>query len=141
VSVSNLVNKEGRHQSGVVHIRGLATEDNVVARAERLRQAIDSQDLPAIATDRSAEAEATAAESVAGWKALLSLFHADSRDELVTLLGFSKSEIAARIAEAIAKLRSAAEESTPLPVVKSPSEEDVTDVKPHEPVVSFAEPE
>ena len=141
VSVSNLANKEGRHQSGVVHIRRLATEDNVVARAERLRQAIDSQDLPAIATERSAEAEATVAESVAGWKALLSLFHADSRDELVTLLGFSKSEIAARIAEAITKLRSAAEESTPLPVVKSPSEEDVTDVKPHEPVVSFAEPE
>ena len=141
VSVSNLVNKEGRHQTGVVHIRRFATEDNVVARAERLRQAIDTQDLPTIAIERSAEAEAVAADSVSGWKALLSLFHADSRDELVTLLGFSKAEIAARVAEAIAKLRSAAEESTPLPVIKSPSDEDVSDAKPHGPVVSFAEPE
>lgn len=138
--MSNLGNKEGRHQSGVVHIRRLATEDNIVSRAERLRQAIDSQDLSAVAMERSAEAEAVAAD-VGGWKALLSLFHADSRDELVTLLGFSKTEIAGRVAEAIAKLRSAAEESTPLPVIKSPSDEDVCDPKPHGPVVSFAEPE
>ena len=141
VSVSNLGSKEGRHQSGVVHIRKVATEDDIVARAERLRQAIDTEDLPTVAIERSAEAEAVAADSVAGWKALLSLFHADSRDELVTLLGFSKTEIAARVAEAISKLRSAAEESTPLPVVKSPSDDEVSDAKPHGPVVSFAEPE
>ena len=141
VSVSNLGNKEGRHQSGAVHIRQVATEDNIVARAERLRQAIETQDLPTVAIERSAEAEAAAADSVSGWKALLSLFHADSRDELVTLLGFSKAEIAARVAEAIAKLRSAAEEGTPLPVIKSPSDEDISDLKPHGPVVSFAEPE
>ena len=141
VSVSNLGSKEGRHQSSVVHIRRLSTEDNIVARADRLRQAIDTQDLPAIAIERSAEAEPAAAEHLGGWKALLSLFHADSRDELVTLLGFSKAEIAARVADAIAKLRSAAEESTPLPILKSPSEEDIGDAKPHGPVVSFAEPE
>jgi protein transport protein SEC31 len=141
VSVSNLGSKEGRHQSGVVHIRKLATEDDIVARAERLRQAIDTQDLPAVAIERSTEAEAVAADSVGGWKALLSLFHADSRDELITLLGFSKTEIAAQVAEAIAKLRSAAEENTPLPVVKSPSYDEVSDAKPHGPVVSFAEPE
>ncbi|KAH9059766.1 hypothetical protein EDB87DRAFT_1675007 [Lactarius vividus] len=141
VSVSNLMNKEGRYQSGVVHIRKLVTEDSVVSRAERLLQAVDAQDLSAIATERGAEAENIAPESAAGWRALLGLFRADSRDELVTLLGFSKAEIAERVAEAIAKLRSAAEESTPLTVVKSPSEEDLTDYKPHEPVVSFAEPE
>jgi protein transport protein SEC31 len=141
VSVSNLLSKEGRHQSGIVHIRKLVTEDSVVTRAERLLQALDAQDLPSIANERSSEAENVAAESVAGWKALLSLFRADSRDELVTLLGFSKAEVAERVTEAIAKLRSAAEESTPLTVVKSPSEDDLTDYKPHEPVVSFAEPE
>jgi len=144
VSVSNLGSKEGRHQSGVVHIRKLATEDDIVACAERLRQAIDTQDLSAVAIERSAEAEALAADSVGGWngwKSLLSLFHADSRDELVTLLGFSKTEIAARVAEAVAKLRSAVEESTTLPVVKSPSDDETSDAKPHGPVVSFAEPE
>ena len=141
MSVSNLLSKEGRHQSSVVHIRKLVTEDTVATRAERLLQALDAQTLPSIATERCAEAEKTAVESVAGWKALLSLFRADSRDELVTLLGFSKAEVADRVADAIAKLSSAAEESTPLTVVKSPSEEDLTDYKPHEPVVSFAEPE
>lgn len=141
VTISNLGSKEGRHQSGVVHIRRLSTEDNIVARADRLRQAIDTQDLPAIAIERSAEAESATVENLGGWKALLSLFHADSRDELVTLLGFSKAEIAARVAEAIAKLRSAAEECTPLPIVTSPSEEGIGDVRPHGPVVSFAEPE
>jgi hypothetical protein len=64
----------------IVHIRALATEDDIVARAERLRQAIDT-----VAIERSAEAETAAADSAGGWKALLSLFHADSRDELVTL--------------------------------------------------------
>ncbi len=134
--------KEGRYQSAVVHIRKLVTEHSVVSRAERLVQAVNAQELPAIASERSAEAENLAAESAAGWKALFSLFRADSRDELVTLLGFSKAGIAERVAEAIAKLRSAAEEeSTPLTVVKSASEEDFTDYKPHEPIVSFAEPE
>ncbi|KAI0259714.1 hypothetical protein BC834DRAFT_974042 [Gloeopeniophorella convolvens] len=142
VSVSNLPGAQGRHQSGVVHVRKVVTEDSIISRVERLRQAIDAQDLTSIATERSAEAESRSGESAAGWKALLSLFRADSRDELVTLLGFSKAEIAARVADAIARLKSAAEEeSTPLTVVKSPSEEDVTDAKPHEPVVSFAEPE
>jgi protein transport protein SEC31 len=108
VSVSNLLSKEGRHQSSVVHIRKLITEDTVATRAERLLQALDAQTLPSIASERCAEAENTAVESVAGWKALLSLFRADSRDELVTLLGFSKAEVAERVSDAIAKLSSAA---------------------------------
>lgn len=65
-----------------------------------------------------------------GWKALLSLFNANSRDELVTLLGFSKAEVAARVASAIENFK----------LAKSSSDE-VTEERTHEPVVSFAEPE
>ncbi|KAI0062781.1 hypothetical protein BV25DRAFT_1991321 [Artomyces pyxidatus] len=139
VSVSNLPSAQGRHQSGVVHLRKVVTEDTVVERAQKLQAAVDAQDLPSLAAERGKVAEAQADGSVASWKALLSLFRADSREELVTLLGFSKAEIAARVAEAVATLKAASSEDTV--ALKSFSEEDIVDVKPHEPVVSFAEPE
>jgi protein transport protein SEC31 len=66
-----------------------------------------------------------------GWKPLLSLFNANSRDELVILLGFSKSQVAARVAEAIENLK----------LSKTSSTEDVIEERTHEPVVSFVEPE
>ncbi|TFY55456.1 hypothetical protein EVG20_g9311, partial [Dentipellis fragilis] len=136
VTVSNLPSAQGRHQSGVVHIRKVVTEEDIVDRAHKLRAALETQELPALAAERAKEAEASADESVASWKALLSLFQTNSRDELVTLLGFSKAEIAARVAEAVEKLKTVAPASARLY-----EEESVTDTKPHEPVVSFAEPE
>ncbi|KAI0052035.1 hypothetical protein FA95DRAFT_1554003 [Auriscalpium vulgare] len=143
VSVSNLPSAQGRHQSGVVHLRKVVTEDSIVTRAERLRAAVESGDLSVLAQERGRDAEAKSEESVASWKALLSLFRADSREELITLLGFSKEAIAARVAEAVATLKptSAAQEIAAATTLKSFSEEDLTDAKPHEPVVSFAEPE
>ena len=80
-------------------------------------------------------AEETATAGGEAWKALLSLFKANSRSELVTLLGFSKEEIAARVADAVENLKNST-------TAKSPFEEDITPAaKPHESVVSFAEPE
>lgn len=138
VSVSNLPSAQGRHQSGVVHLRKVITEESIVARAQRLQEAVMAGDLSALANERSSENETQ--ESSETWKALVSLFKTDSRDELVTLLGFSKAEIAAKVAEAVEKLKLKAEDgATPPP--RSPAEQDVTDVKPHEPVVSFVEPE
>ena len=80
--------------------------------------------------------EGTGDDAVEGWKELLSLFKANSRDELVTLLGFSKAEIADHVAQAVENLKVAE-------VVKSPlvEERDDIDGKSHEPVISFAEPE
>ncbi|KAH9943542.1 hypothetical protein B0H21DRAFT_748869 [Amylocystis lapponica] len=109
VTVSNLPSAQGKNQSSVVHIRSVVTETTIIERKT--------------------------SEGSAGWKALLSLFKANSRDELITLLGFSKAEIATKVAEAVATLK-AAPESVVI-------EQDVTEMefKPHEPVVSFAEPE
>ncbi|OCH86016.1 hypothetical protein OBBRIDRAFT_783955 [Obba rivulosa] len=130
VTVSNLPSTQGRNQSSVAHIRKVATEADIVERASKLRSAIEEEKLDEFAQEKSAEAT----DGSASWKALSSLFKANSRDELITLLGFSKEEIATRVAEAVAKLKASAETLV---------EEDVTEagIETREPVVSFAEPE
>lgn len=133
VSVSNLPSAQGKNQSSVVHIRKIVTEQDLVERATKLQAAIEggSDTLKAFAEERSGE---ETAPKKAGWRALLTLFQADSRDELVTLLGFSKADIAARVAEAVdnMKVSSTEHEET---LLEDP------EGTPHEPVVSFAEPE
>ncbi|KAI0777311.1 hypothetical protein BD413DRAFT_467598 [Trametes elegans] len=132
VTVSNLPSAQGKNQSSVVHIRQVVTETGIVERAQKLQASVEADGLKDLAEEK------TASEATATWKALLSLFKANSRDELITLLGFSKEEVATRVAEAVANLKKVAAAKASLPV-----EQDVTesDIKAHEPVVSFAEPE
>ncbi|KAK0229698.1 hypothetical protein EDD85DRAFT_776241 [Armillaria nabsnona] len=131
VSISNLPSAQGKHQSAVVHLRKVITEEELVVQATKLKAAIEGDSLKAFAQEK---ADAVPDEQEA-WKALLSLFQADSRDELVTLLGFSKADIAARVAEAVEKLKVAKQSSDE----EIETEEDDIELKPHEPVVSFAE--
>ncbi|KAI9061594.1 WD40 repeat-like protein [Trametes sanguinea] len=142
VTVSNLPSAQGKNQSSVVHIRKVVTETKIVERAKKLQTAIEADNLKDLAQQKTG-ADGSALETseawqslLTTWKALLSLFKANSRDELITLLGFSKDEVAARVAEAVANLKKAARANAPI-------EQDVTDsdYKAHEPVVSFAEPE
>ena len=125
VTVSNLPSSQGKPQSSVVHIRKVVTETELVERAKQLQAAIDESSLQTFAEEKT-EGE--------GWKGLLSLFKADSKDELVTLLGFSKSEIASRVAEAVENFKASAE-------AKSAFDDQDIVYKPHESVVSFVEPE
>ena len=115
-----------------MHVRKVVSESSVVERANELHSAIDDASLHTFAERKVGEAESRGGGVGAGWKALLSLFQANSRDELVTLLGFSKAEIAGRVAEAVANLKKQAP--------RIPQEEDPSDIKLHEPVVSFVEP-
>ena len=117
-----------------MHIRKVVSESSVVERADKLHSAIDDGSLHAFTEKKTEEVESHGGEVSTSWKALLSLFQANSRDELVTLLGFSKTEIATRVAEAVANLKKQTEAS------RIPQEEDLTDIKLHEPVVSFLEP-
>ena len=117
-----------------MHIRKVVSESSVVERANKLHSAIDDESLHTFAEKKAEEVESHGRETTASWKALLSLFQANSRDELVTLLGFSKTEIATRVAEAVANLKKQTEAS------RIPQEEDLSDIKLHEPVVSFVEP-
>ena len=144
MSVSNLPSAQGKNQSSVVHSRIVTTEPTIVERAKELQSAIDEQKLNDLAEQRSTATDATetpAPEASASWKALLSLFKANSRDELITLLGFSKDEVASKVAEAVEKLKSQAK-TVPFTAESEESlEQDLTEVEPREPVVSFVEPE
>ncbi|KAF8629447.1 hypothetical protein AX15_003441 [Amanita polypyramis BW_CC] len=131
VTVSNLMDAQGKAQSSVVHIRNVTTEQDLIERAAKLQDAIQGESLQTFAEGRL-EVSPAAPEA---WKALLSLFKANSRDELVTLLGFSKAEVAARVAEAVENLKTVS-------FVKSSEEVgELVDEKQRGPVVSFAEPE
>ncbi|KAF9547194.1 hypothetical protein CPC08DRAFT_675391 [Agrocybe pediades] len=130
VTVSNLTSAQGKAQSSVVHIRKVVTEDELVERAKKLQAAIANDDLKSFAEGKT-EGETATGE---GWAALLSLFKANSRNELVTLLGFSKEEVAARVAEAVENLKASS-------AAKSETDDTTLYEKPHESVVSFAEPE
>ncbi|KAJ6498125.1 hypothetical protein C8R47DRAFT_319944 [Mycena vitilis] len=107
VSVSNLPNAAGKHQSGSVHLRTVHIEEEVVERATTLRGALD-KDAASAEGDRAVAAWASEqfkeGEAEGGWKALLSLFKTDSREELVALLGFEKAEIERKVREAVEAL-------------------------------------
>ncbi|KAJ7171669.1 hypothetical protein C8R43DRAFT_979021 [Mycena crocata] len=107
VSVSNLPNAAGKHQSGSVHLRTVHVEEDVVERATGLRTALD-KDAASFDGERAVAAWAREqfkeGEAEGGWKALLSLFKTDSREELVALLGFEKAEIERKVREAVEAL-------------------------------------
>ncbi|KAJ7019378.1 WD40 repeat-like protein [Mycena alexandri] len=129
VSVSNLPNAAGKHQSSVVHIRSVRVEDLVVERATGLREALD-KDAGAVAAWAAEQFKEGEAED--GWKALLSLFKTDSREELVALLGFEKAEIERKVREAVEALALTGDGDATM-------KEEELERTAREPVVSFAE--
>lgn len=76
-------------------------------RVRKLQWAVGSkEDLGVLCEERSRDAEGAGEEQdVAAWKALSSLFTANSRSELVSLLGFSKEEMSEKVAVAINKFK------------------------------------
>jgi protein transport protein SEC31 len=139
ITVSNLPSAQGKHQSAVVHTRTVLSDSPIVQRAEALRG--DRDALRALAESKDGEV----------WKALAGLFGKDqstdsahSREELIALLGFSKEEVAAKVAEAIANVNNHnPAESTPGPSSEEIEQDIVSDslVSGGKPVVSFVEPE
>ncbi|GJJ10681.1 hypothetical protein Clacol_004908 [Clathrus columnatus] len=129
VTVGNLSNAQGRHQSGFVRIHTVVTEESIVQRAQRLQTAVKEEKLDSFAQEKTSQATKNS-EDYESWKALLSLFQSNSTDELITLFGFSKENIASQVVEAVAKVKASA--------MASKLEEDDMGT-PHEPVVTFAE--
>jgi protein transport protein SEC31 len=129
VSICNLPGASGANQSSVIHLRDVTTEKDLVERAQKLKRAADGDDgLQAYVEERAKQG----GTEEGTWKALLSLFDANSRDELVNVLGFSKEQLRVKVEEAIATM------SAKVKVKQEEEEEPVG--KLHEPVVSFAEP-
>lgn len=120
----------GQPARSILQLQTVVTEPDVVDRAKRLADAIGSQQQLGDFCEEMAKAEGGDASAIAGWKALRSLFTTNSRDELVTLLGFSKDEIATQVSEAIKKYKSKIE-----PQDKPGSDSDRT---PKDSAVSFA---
>lgn len=139
VTVSNLSSAHGKTQSSVVHLRGMSSEATVIARVKKLKVAEEEGKLEGFA--QSSVGEQSGAEET--WKALLSLFRSNSREELITLLGYSKEEVKARIEEAAAKLKEARGQQTTYtaPVLSYTADEELDNPGPRDPVVSFLDPE
>ncbi|KZO91995.1 hypothetical protein CALVIDRAFT_567736 [Calocera viscosa TUFC12733] len=121
------------HGKGIVKLRTIVTEDVILERLEKLQQAEAEGPaaLQAFVEDRTGESTSDG-DVKDTWRALASLFRADNRDELITLLGFSKEEIKERVKEAVEKLKIVPATS---PAVREASE------AVSEPTVTFAEPE
>lgn len=136
-SVSNLpavgaAQGGSKPQSHVVHLRNIVTEPQVIERAQKLASVAGSATGLSALCDEMIQKDGGEKASVsAGWKALQSLFTTNSRDELVTLLGFSKAEIASQVSQAIQKYEA----------VHGHKEQDDTTVPgtPRDPAVTFAE--
>ena len=78
----------------------------VVERVRKLQNAQDSKSLDQFTKERAEEASGgTSANNTLNWKALTSLFHTNSQDKLVTLLGFSKEDITNKVSETIERLK------------------------------------
>ncbi|KAH7100125.1 hypothetical protein BKA62DRAFT_640384 [Auriculariales sp. MPI-PUGE-AT-0066] len=131
VTVSNLPGANGKNQSSVVHLAQVVTEPTIVERAQALLGATTNEGFVELAEKKAAEGAADA-ES---WKALLSLFRTNSREELVTLLGFSKDDIAIRVAAAVKKLQENQETQ------ESQEAETATETESVTGKVSFVEPD
>ncbi|KAF7319788.1 Nucleoporin-interacting protein [Mycena kentingensis (nom. inval.)] len=125
VSVSNLPAATGKHQSGSVHLRTVHVEEDVVERAKGLREALTKDNVAEWAREQASDSE--------GWKALLSLFNTDSREELVALLGFEKSEIERKVREAVESLAISTTDAD------TTMKEEELELPVREAVVSFAE--
>ncbi|KAG9056927.1 protein transport protein S31 [Serendipita sp. 407] len=137
VTISNLSGASGQHQSGSVHLRAIATESAIIERAKSLADASkDSTRLTSFAEEKSKQS-ASNSDDEASWKALASLFKTGSRDELISLLGFSKAKVASRVAEAIKSLQG----STPTAAKATLPEETKGEVEDTEVVIKTEEEE
>ncbi|KAJ9103932.1 hypothetical protein QFC21_002395 [Naganishia friedmannii] len=119
-------------QSHVVHLRNIVTEPQVIERAQKLASvAVSTTGLSALCDEMIQNDGGEKTSVSAGWKALQSLFTTNSRDELVTLLGFSKAEIATQVSQAIQKYEAAHG--------RTPQDDTTVPGTPRDPAVTFAE--
>ncbi|TIB65666.1 hypothetical protein E3P78_00539 [Wallemia ichthyophaga] len=127
-------------KNNLVQIHQVSTEPSILERARLLSEAIDSPDSESKLISLCQSQAAKKGGDSDTWKALHSLFEANSRDQLVQLLGFSKEEVAKQVQAAIdafAKPAGQTPESTHLSSVDT----NASDEPEKESTVSFAEPE
>lgn len=135
-----------------VKVQPAVTERAFVERAVKLEHAAESGTLDGLCEERS---RSSASSGVAGeetnWKLLHALFRADSRDELVTLLGFSKEDVKAKVEQQISAFKASQAPTMSRSVSETAnlanagsaaafgSHESDTGSVPREPLVTFAD--
>ncbi|EIW71064.1 hypothetical protein TREMEDRAFT_28108 [Tremella mesenterica DSM 1558] len=98
-STSNLPGASGKHQSGVVHLRTIVTEEEIIDLSDTLSQITGDKEK----VEEFCERQASRPGAALAWKTLRTIFKAKSRQELLELLGFSKEEVERQVAEAMKK--------------------------------------
>ncbi|KAI5474282.1 hypothetical protein MNV49_003665 [Pseudohyphozyma bogoriensis] len=135
------VGPDGRSE---VKVRSVVGQQAVVDRALRLEQATQEQVLKEFCDSRANEVAGAKDEEKASWKLLGSLFGTEAKGELVSLLGFSKEEVKAKVEDAIKAVKDKLAPNGAPTMTKSASgisnasEDDATSVA-REPLVSFAD--
>ncbi|MBW0503140.1 hypothetical protein O181_042855 [Austropuccinia psidii MF-1] len=131
-----------------VTIKQVVTEPNLVERALKLENASQARNLQTLCEERTNSLPSnTSTLELQSWKLLSTLFKADSRDELVTLLGFSKDEIKSLVENQIESLKASkpsnvlsrtVSEAGPATIAVDNSHSDSGSI-PREPLVTFAD--
>ncbi|PLW22742.1 hypothetical protein PCANC_01087 [Puccinia coronata f. sp. avenae] len=132
----------------VVNIKQVVTESTLVERALKLENASQARNLQNLCEERVNRLPSTASTiELQSWKLLSTLFKTDSSDELVNLLGFSKSEVKSMVERQIEKYKPSkannamsrtASEMGPASAALDTSHSD-NDSIPREPLVTFAD--
>lgn len=91
--------------SASVTVKSVVGAPGVVSRALRLEEATQKQELANFCEERSSEIKENKDGEAVNWKLLRTLFGAESRSELVGLLGFSKEEVKAKVEAAIKSMK------------------------------------
>lgn len=95
-----------------VFIQSVASEQDLVKRVQSLEKAKEDKDLATLCENKIKEAASSTKDAdgkpAVGWQLLSALFKADSKEEMVSLLGFSKEEVKQKVEEAIQSYKSRA---------------------------------
>ena len=101
----------------VMHLHQIVTEADVVERALKLEIASNERSLSDFCDQRKqGDGSNEVVVESESWKLLSSLFQADSKDELVTLLGFSKEDVKKNVEEAIKTFKASSGRPGELPL-------------------------
>jgi protein transport protein SEC31 len=138
VCVGNLLSTTGQGQSQTVHVRKVVSEGGVVKRTKQLVEVDQAKALQSFAESKTNEG----GEDKEAWKTLASLFTTavDTREQLISALGFDKIDVRSRVEEPL-ELRLSESFGVDLATGKSlGGDEAVEEVIEGKRVISFVEP-
>lgn len=124
-------------QSFPITIHAVHTEPHIAERARDLSEALDANTLVDFCVAQCQNPN-TRPSDMASWKTLQTLFHVDSRDELVELLGFSRDSVSAQVQQAVGALGlPVLEDEAPTDQVNAPLTDDTVPAQDEDPAAFF----